>query len=188
MATAKTTTPQDPGAKALNTARSRALTAAKKALGLIEEAVAKHKADLEAGNAPDATLTASALKYEGLRAVLEAFGKLAGGEPVVPEPAAPVPARQEDAVSAGYFPDPAQVRQDITELVTFITGTFPNMVVSPGTPLQRLQALTFPPVAGAGTPAANGQDQVRQVTEALTGEGTTEVAAALAASDGEPPY
>lgn len=181
MANDKTATPQDPGAKALATARSRALTAARKSLGLIEEAVARHKADLEDGNVPDATFTASVLKYEGLRSVLEAFGKLAGGEPVVPESETSVPAQGRSADMAAEV----QLREDVAALVTFITTTFPAMEAHPGYPLFRLREF-----AGGAAPSANGQgtDQVRQVTEAMAGAGTGEVAAALAAGEDEPPY
>jgi len=181
MATKRTAAPQTPEAKALNAARSRTLTAAKKSLGLIAEAVAKHQADLEAGTVPDSAFTASVLKYEALRSVLDALGKLAGGEPVVPEPEVPAPARQEDAAAT------AQLREDVAVLIQVLAELAPELQPVKGYPLYRLREFAIP--GGAG-PAANGQqDEPQQVTEALTGDGTDEVAAALAGDDSdEPPY
>lgn len=138
MATSRTA---DPQAKALNSARTRALTAAKKSLGLIAEAVARHQADLEAGNVPDATFTASVLKYEGQRSVLEAFGKLAGGEPAEPEPAS-------DAPVDGVVVSQADLAAFIRYLAEFqvplpdgsVVKALPdNWVVSPDSALGRLR-------------------------------------------------
>lgn len=182
MATHRTATPQTAEGKAIKSARTRSLTAAKKSLALIEEAVAKHKAGLEAGTIPDTAFTVFALKYEGQRTLLEALGKLADGEPIEPEPEpeAPAPARQEDAVAEN------QRREDIAALIEVLGILAPELQPVEGYPLYRLREYAIPGGTRAEYPA--GVNGGQQVTEPLEGDGTGEVAAALAAGEDEPPF
>lgn len=117
-------------------ARSKNLTAAKRSLGLIDEAAAKARAALDSGRIPGDGLLTYAFKYE---TALQALWLL-------------------DSLGAPEDGDARTVevsRDDLESMVLYLVAEFTErkIPVDPGTPLANLAeaaGLTAP--AGAGTP------------------------------------
>jgi hypothetical protein len=118
-----------PETRKIRSARTRNLTAAKRSLTLIEEAAAKHRAALDAGEVPGDGFIASVLKYEAALIQLRLLGTLADGE--------------DEAAANGA--DEARP-DDVALLVQFLLGTglVPAESVGEDGPLGRLARFSLP--------------------------------------------
>jgi hypothetical protein len=117
----------------LRQVRGRRLTAAKRSLALVRDAVAEHDKALSAGTVPGDGFLVSAGKYEQARGELVLLDTLAagGGENAEGE------ARYGDGVSE-------EMRADIALLVRTILADPQVNGISPGTALARLAAVAAP--------------------------------------------
>jgi len=118
------------------TRRTRNLTAAKRSLKLIQEAITEHQAALEAGDVPRDGFTASVIKYEHARIALGTIDALADGEPALDA--------GEPVLDAGEIP--AGVREDLAPLIEVLNQPWARAAlgmpaeIAPDSPLGRLTA------------------------------------------------
>ncbi len=118
------------------TLRTRNMTAAKRSLSLIEQAVAEHRKALDAGEVPESGFAVYVLKYETTLAALRTLGALDGDAPA------------DDAVDT-------QAREDLAVLVRLVGAQFGPEALQGDSPLGRVAAVAFPD----GLPAAPEQGQ-----------------------------
>jgi hypothetical protein len=123
MATARTA---DPREKALKSARARTMTAAKRELDILGNAIEEHRKDLAGGKIPESAFVLRALKYEQARSRLELLAALRDG----------TDDGADDAVT-----DPVEVSAgDLGMMVSYLVSEITKQggVVQPGTPLDNL--------------------------------------------------
>jgi hypothetical protein len=115
----------------LRQVRGRKLTAAKRSLALVQDAIIAHDKTLKAGTVPDDGFLASAQKYEQARSELVLLDALAGG------------GDDGGAVSYGEgITD--ELRGDLALLVETILSDPQVGGISPGTALARLAGVAWP--------------------------------------------
>jgi hypothetical protein len=124
--------------KKARSARTRAMTAARKSLTLIAEGAAEALAVLGSGGIPQSSITASVAKYAASVAELQLLDAITAGAAGDPEP--------EPAAGNGV---PA--REDVALLVS-LALSLPGGVITEGTALARLAAYAYPGEDREGLP------------------------------------
>ena len=126
-----------PEIKRIKAARTKNLAAARRSLGLIAEAIEKHRVVLHAGEIPGDSLPAASFgKYEQALDRLRLLGSLiGGGAETEPEP------EPEEAAVNGHVPGAAEVGLLVGVVRAY--GLVPESA-DPGSPLGQLTSFAFP--------------------------------------------